>query len=62
MSNDLQFTVQRAPAYGELTDLAPGMYWVRLPVPLTLNHDNCWLLDDGGIRKGFINTFEPESA
>ncbi|MEZ5762852.1 MAG: MBL fold metallo-hydrolase [Xanthobacteraceae bacterium] len=47
MSNDLQFTVPRAPAYGELIDLVPGMYWVRLPLPLTLNHINCWLLDDG---------------
>lgn len=47
MSDDLQFTVQRAPAYGELTDVLPGLYWVRLPVPLRLNHVNCWLLDDG---------------
>jgi glyoxylase-like metal-dependent hydrolase (beta-lactamase superfamily II) len=47
MSDDLKFTVQRAPAYGELTDVLPGLFWVRLPVPLTLNHVNCWLLDDG---------------
>ena len=45
--DDLQFTVPRPPQYGELNDLLPGMYWVRLPVPLTLNHINCWLLDDG---------------
>lgn len=44
---DLKFTVQRPPAYGELTDVLPGLYWVRLPVPLRLNHVNCWLLDDG---------------
>jgi glyoxylase-like metal-dependent hydrolase (beta-lactamase superfamily II) len=44
---DLQFTVQRPPAYGELTDVLPGLYWVRLPVPLRLNHVNCWLLDNG---------------
>jgi glyoxylase-like metal-dependent hydrolase (beta-lactamase superfamily II) len=47
MSDDLKFTVQRPPAYGELTDVLPGLFWVRLPVPLTLNHVNCWLLDDG---------------
>jgi glyoxylase-like metal-dependent hydrolase (beta-lactamase superfamily II) len=47
MSDELQFTVPRPPQYGELNDLLPGMYWVRLPVPLTLNHVNCWLLDDG---------------
>jgi hypothetical protein len=45
--DDLKFTVQRPPAYGELTDVLPGLFWVRLPVPLTLNHVNCWLLDDG---------------
>jgi glyoxylase-like metal-dependent hydrolase (beta-lactamase superfamily II) len=47
MPDDLKFTVQRPPAYGELTDVLPGLFWVRLPVPLTLNHINCWLLDDG---------------
>jgi glyoxylase-like metal-dependent hydrolase (beta-lactamase superfamily II) len=47
MPDDLKFTVQRPPAYGELTDVLPGLYWVRLPVPLTLNHVNCWLLDNG---------------
>ena len=47
MSDDLNFTVQRPPAFGELTDVLPGLFWVRLPVPLTLNHVNCWLLDDG---------------
>ena len=47
MSDDLKFTVQRPPPYGELTDVLPGLFWVRLPVPLTLNHVNCWLLDDG---------------
>jgi len=47
MADDLKFTVQRPPAYGELTDVLPGLFWVRLPVPLTLNHVNCWLLDDG---------------
>ena len=47
MPDDLKFTVQRPPPYGELTDVLPGLFWVRLPVPLTLNHVNCWLLDDG---------------
>lgn len=47
MSDDLTFTVQRPPAYGELTDVLPGMFWVRLPMPTLPNHVNCWLLDDG---------------
>jgi glyoxylase-like metal-dependent hydrolase (beta-lactamase superfamily II) len=44
---ELQFTVQRPPAYGELTDLLPGLFWVRLPMPTLPNHVNCWLLDNG---------------
>ncbi|HKU07130.1 MAG TPA: MBL fold metallo-hydrolase [Bradyrhizobium sp.] len=47
MSDDLNFTVQRPPAYGELTDLLPGLFWVRLPMPTAPNHVNCWLLDNG---------------
>jgi glyoxylase-like metal-dependent hydrolase (beta-lactamase superfamily II) len=47
MSDDLAFTVQRPPALGELTDLLPGLFWVRLPLPTLPNHVNCWLLDDG---------------
>jgi glyoxylase-like metal-dependent hydrolase (beta-lactamase superfamily II) len=47
MSDDLKFTVQRPPAYGELTDVLPGLFWVRLPLPTLPNHVNCWLLDNG---------------
>ena len=47
MSANLTFMVQRPPAYGELTDLLPGLFWVRLPVPTAPNHVNCWLLDNG---------------
>ena len=47
MSEDLNFTVQRPPAYGELTDLLPKLFWVRLPMPTAPNHVNCWLLDNG---------------
>jgi glyoxylase-like metal-dependent hydrolase (beta-lactamase superfamily II) len=47
MSDDLKFTVQRPPAYGELTDVLPGLFWVRLPMPNAPNHVNCWLLDNG---------------
>jgi glyoxylase-like metal-dependent hydrolase (beta-lactamase superfamily II) len=45
--DDLKFTVQRPPAYGELTDVLPGLFWVRLPLPTLPNHVNCWLLDNG---------------
>jgi glyoxylase-like metal-dependent hydrolase (beta-lactamase superfamily II) len=47
MSDDLNFAVQRPPAWGELTDFLPGLFWVRLPMPNAPNHVNCWLLDNG---------------
>lgn len=34
------------PATGELMTLAPGLHWVRMPMPFALNHINLWLLDD----------------
>ncbi len=36
-----------APAAGELATVAPGVHWVRLPMPYRLNHINVWALDDG---------------
>ena len=37
-----------APAPGAAARLAPGLEWLRLPVPGKLGHINVWLLDDGG--------------
>jgi glyoxylase-like metal-dependent hydrolase (beta-lactamase superfamily II) len=36
-----------APAPGAAVPLAPGLEWIRLPVPGSLGHINVWLLDDG---------------
>ena len=32
---------------GETMEVAPGIYWVRMPLPFALNHINLWLLEDG---------------
>jgi glyoxylase-like metal-dependent hydrolase (beta-lactamase superfamily II) len=34
------------PAIGQATPLAPGVQWVRMPLPFALDHINLWLLDD----------------
>ncbi|MBB3222206.1 MBL fold metallo-hydrolase [Pseudoduganella umbonata] len=34
------------PAPGDAIDIAPGMRWLRLPLPFALDHINLWLLDD----------------
>lgn len=36
-----------APAEGEATEVAPGILWMRLPLPMALDHVNCYALDDG---------------
>ena len=43
----LTFPFPEPPAPGESLQLLPGLYWVRLPLPLKLDHVNVWALDDG---------------
>ena len=38
----------REPASGDVMTAAPGIRWVRLPVPGPLKHINCWLIEDEG--------------
>ncbi|NEX46073.1 MBL fold metallo-hydrolase [Pseudotabrizicola algicola] len=35
------------PAEGCATEVAPGILWMRLPLPMTLDHVNVYALDDG---------------
>ena len=35
------------PAPGEAIDVAPGVKWIRMPLPFKLDHINLWLLEDG---------------
>lgn len=34
------------PAPGAVHDIAPGLRWLRMPLPFALDHINLWLLDD----------------
>jgi glyoxylase-like metal-dependent hydrolase (beta-lactamase superfamily II) len=43
----LRFPFAEAPAPGRLMDVAPGIKWLRMPLPFALNHINLWVLDDG---------------
>jgi glyoxylase-like metal-dependent hydrolase (beta-lactamase superfamily II) len=36
-----------APAPGETLEIAPGILWIRMPLPFRLDHVNIYLLDDG---------------
>lgn len=45
----LAFPWREPPRAGEAREVAPGLFWARLPLPFRLNHVNVWLLreDDG---------------
>ncbi|MSO72036.1 MAG: MBL fold metallo-hydrolase [Rhodospirillaceae bacterium] len=43
----LRFPFAEAPAPGTVFDVAPGVKWLRMPLPFALNHINLWVLDDG---------------
>lgn len=35
-----------APAKGEVLEVADGVFWMRVPLPFSLDHINVWLLED----------------
>ena len=37
----------RRPAAAETIEIAPGVHWLRMPLPFRLDHINLWLLEDG---------------
>jgi len=43
----LHYPHAQPPAAGELVEVAPGVFWLRLPLPFQLDHINLWLLRDG---------------
>ena len=46
----LAYPVDTPPAAGAVTEIAPGVLWLRMPLPFALDHINVWLLreQDGG--------------
>jgi len=35
------------PEHGKLHPVADGVFWLRMPLPFSLNHINLWVIDDG---------------
>jgi len=46
-SSLLTYPLETRPEAGETLEIAPGIKWLRLPLPFQLNHINVWLLQDG---------------
>src|SRR5262249_33151328 len=44
----LTYPCGAAPQPGQARSVAPGVLWMRLPLPMTaLNHINVWAIEDG---------------
>src|ERR1700752_4680737 len=43
----LDYPCGEAPAPGEVREIAPGVLWIRMPMPGSLNHINLWAVRDG---------------
>lgn len=43
----LRYPHPEPPAEGTVIEMAEGVLWLRLPLPMKLDHVNCYALDDG---------------
>jgi glyoxylase-like metal-dependent hydrolase (beta-lactamase superfamily II) len=43
----LSYPFEGPPPRGRGLEVAPGVHWIRMPLPYALNHINLWALDDG---------------
>lgn len=43
----IRYPVDTPPAPGTMMELAEGVHWIRLPLPMALDHVNVYALDDG---------------
>lgn len=55
----LQYPYPNPPATAVRLEVAPGIFWLRMPLPFQLDHINLWLLRDGDgwaiVDTGFAN-------
>lgn len=43
----MRFAAEAPPAPGQMIEVAPGVLWTRMPLPMKLNHVNVYALDEG---------------
>src|SRR5216117_3709761 len=43
----LEYPRSAPPPGGETLEIAPGVHWLRMPLPFALDHINLWALEDG---------------
>ncbi len=42
----MRYPFRALPAPGQMIEVAPGVRWQRMPLPLALNHINLWAIED----------------
>ena len=43
----IDYPLEQLPEPGASLEIAPGVLWLRMPLPYALDHINLWLLEDG---------------
>jgi glyoxylase-like metal-dependent hydrolase (beta-lactamase superfamily II) len=43
----IRYEFDKRPDAGDTMQVAPGVHWLRMPLPMALGHINLWLLEDG---------------
>lgn len=46
MPAEIHYPFDGVPTNGEVREAAPGVFWVRMPLPFRLDHINLWLIEE----------------
>ena len=46
-AEDIRYEFEQRPEHGAVMDILPGLKWLRMPLPMVLEHINLWILEDG---------------
>ena len=55
-SSRLTYPVESPPPPGETLEVAPGVLWLRMPLPFALDHINLWLLPEEDSGATLVDT------
>ncbi len=47
MIEEIRYAIETPPKSGAFIEVAPGVKWLRMPLPLALDHINLYLIDSG---------------
>ncbi len=52
----LEYPFDAAPAPGESREVLPGLHWLRMPLPIQLDHINLWLFEEPQREWSLVDT------